>query len=293
MKLMHGCATFTDWIDEEIQPWRQGDVSIETKLEFMHLANLSHPHGPASTKVQTSDLRDASEISVVAQEVEGVVVLTQTCDIVRSSLDRPYIEIAPLVKVDDSTIDQIRRLQRPAFAYVPGVADKNLVADLDRVMTIEKAVLARLGKRTQGCRTDAQQRDFARALSRKRSRFAFPTEFVEAADSLKNHLKAKHNKQTDEGSHLRGIKEIRVRAEPSWNHDVVRLTFWFIMDSDRLVDTPDLVSQVDHWVSLLDESGRFIVESATACFLDDITAQDYVDSDVLDLDSLSVPKIQQ
>ncbi|MCY4189785.1 MAG: hypothetical protein OXD42_00380, partial [Rhodospirillaceae bacterium] len=134
----------TDAVDEKLRHWRQGDVSCDSGLEFMHLADLSRPHSPVSLEIiaEGEDETQTTGVTPVAEEVAGVVVLTQTCDIVRSCRDRPYVEVAPLVRLDRDIVDQVRRLKRSAFAYISVTAEQGLVADLDRVMTVEKAVLA-------------------------------------------------------------------------------------------------------------------------------------------------------
>lgn len=291
---MTGRRAAEDAIDDELRHWRQGDVSLDAGLEFVHIADLARPHSPASVEaVEASDRETRlAGIATVASEVEGVVVLTQTCDIVRSCQNRPFVEIAPLVRLDDATVEQVRRLKRPAFAYVASMAGEGLVADLDRVMTVEKAVVANWG-RISGWDTDSDNRAFARAIARKRSRFAFPDDFVQAADRFRRRMLEKHNRMTVEGSHLRALREIRVRAEPSWNDDEVGLTIWFIKDRDPEGKSPDWPDLVDDWSELFDESGRFRVKAAVACRLGDITAHDYVESDVLDLDSLSVDAVRE
>ena len=98
---------------------------------------------------------------------------------------------------------------------------------------------------------------------------------------------------TVEGSHLRALREIRIRAEPSWNDDEVGLTIWFIKDLDPEGENSDWQDLVASWSELFDESGRFRVKAAVACRLEDITALDYVESDVLDLDSLSVEAVRE
>ena len=290
---MTGRRAAADAIDDELRHWRQGDVSLDAGLEFLHVADLSHPHSPASVEAvggSGGETRMAG-VATVAAEVEGVVVLTQTCDIVRSCQNRPFVEIAPLVRLDDATVEQVRKLKRPAFAYVSSMATKGLVADLDRVMTVEKAVVANW-RRTSGWDTDAENRAFARAIARKRSRIAFPDDFVLAADRFRRRIMEKHNRMTVEGSHLRALREIRVRAEPSWSDDAVGLTIWFIKDGDPEGENPDWPDLVESWVRLFDESGRFRVKAAVACRLEDITARDYVESDALDLDSLSVEAVR-
>ena len=278
-------------IDEALQAWRQGDVSLDVGLEFLHFADLSRPHSPASAQVAEELAHDREAIEAgptpVLDAVRGVVMLSQTCDVVRGCRNRPFVEVAPLIEVPGRWVEEIRRLKRPAFAYVPATVGECLVADLDRTMTVEKAIVAGW-TRISGWETDDDLRDFARALARKRSRFAFPDDFVAATRSFQERLTDKHNRQTDEGAHLRALREIRVRAAPSWDDGEVRLSWWFIKDADP-VDAPvDWSSFVDQWLALFDQTGRFRLESPIACRLDDMTARDYVESDHLDLDRLSV-----
>ena len=47
--------------------------------------------------------------TVVLDEVQGVVMLSQTCDIVRNCRLRPFVEVAPLIEVDELWVEEIRR----------------------------------------------------------------------------------------------------------------------------------------------------------------------------------------
>ena len=277
--------------DHALQVWRQGDVSLNVGLEFVHFADLSRPHSPASDQAADGLVADGEDIeagaTVVLDEVRGVVVLSQTCDVVRGCRARPFVEVAPLVEVSERWLEEIRRLKRPAFAYVPKVSHKHLVADLDRVMTVEKALVAGWN-RIPGWESDAEVRDFALALARKRSRFAFPDDFVAASARLQVHLVDKHNKQTDEGAHLRALDEIRVRAAPSWNDGEVRLGWWFIKNADPEGVQVDWPTFLDQWLTHFDQTGRFRLDPPIACRLEGMTARDYVESDRLDLDRLSI-----
>ena len=278
-------------IDEALHVWRQGDVSLDAGLEFVHLADLSYPHSPASIQVagglaDDGEAVEAGTISVL-DEVRGLVMLTQTCDVVRGCRTRPFVEVAPLIEVPELWVEEIRRLKRPAFAYVSRTAEERLVADLDRTMTVEKALVARW-TRTPGWENDEELRDFARALARKRSRFAFPDDFVAAAGNLQAHISGRHNRQNDEGAYLRALREIRVRAAPSWNDREVQLSWWFIKDADPAGVQVDWPTFLDQWLARFDQTGRFRVDSAIACQLENMTARDYLESDRLDLDRLSV-----
>ena len=278
-------------IDRALQAWRQGDISLDAGLEFFHLADLTCPHSPASAQAAKDLVNDGEVIEAgatpVLDEVRGMVMLSQTCDVVRGCRNRPFVEVAPLVEVAEQWVEEIRRLKRPAFAYVPTTSGDRLVADLDRTMTVEKALIAGW-TRTLGYETDDDQRNFARALARKRSRFAFPNDFVAAARSLQAHLIDKHNSPTAEGAHLRALHEIRVRAAPSWEDDKVQLSWWFIKEADPVDLQVDWPAFLDQWLARFDQTGRFRLDPAIACRLEDMTARDYIESDHLDLDRLSV-----
>ena len=277
-------------INEALQVWRQGDLSLDAGLEFVHLADLRRPHSPASVQVAESVADDGeaieSDATVVVDKVPGLVMRTQTCDVLRGCRNRPFVEVAPLIEVPELWVKEIRRLKRPAFAYVSTTASKRLVADLDRTMTVEKAVVAGWA-RTPGWRSDEELRNFALALARKRSRFAFPDDFVAAAGNLQSHLAGRHNRQNEEGAHLRALREIRVRAAPSWEDREVQLTWWFIKDADPLGVQADWSTFVNNWLARFDRTGRFRPEPPIACRLEDMTARDYLESDHLDLDRLS------
>ncbi len=280
-------------IDQALQAWRQGDVSLDAGLEFLHLADLSRPHSPASMQAAEAAVQEGEAIATAASpvldEVRGMAMLSQTCDVVRICRARPFVEVAALVEVPEPWVEQIRRLKRPAFAHVPATADQRLVADLDRVMTVEKALVAEW-TRLPGWETDEELRNFAEALARKRSRFAFPDDFVVAAGGLQAHMVSRHNRQTDEGAHLRALREIRVRAAPSWGADQVQLSWWFVKVDDPQDVPADWPALLDRWLALFeqDEGGWFRLDAPIACRLEDMTARDYIDSDRLDLDRLSV-----
>ena len=277
-------------IDEALQVWRQGDVSLDADLEFVHLADLSSPHSPPSIQIAEHLVNDGEAIEAgatsVLNAVRGLVMLTQTCDVVRGCRARPFVEVSPLIEVPELLVEQIRHLKRPAFAYVATTAGKCLVADLDRTMTVEKALVAGW-TRTPGWKNYGELRDFARALARKRSRFAFPDDFVAAVSDLQSYLSNKHNRRTGEGDHLRVLREIRVRAVPSWDRGEVRLSWWFIKDADPVGVQVNWPTFLDQWLARFDQTDRFRVDSYIACRLEDMTARDYLESDRLDLDSLS------
>ncbi len=274
-------------VDTALKEWSQGDCVLG-KQWFVYRFNPQRPLTIDSANV-AQDQVDLTESEVIAEsEVKGFAVITQTCDIVRSCKDRPFIELAPLVEViDEKRLHEIERSRRPQYAYIPGVAKFNLVADLDRVMTVEKAVILEW-ERIAGCKNDQDIRALRQALARKRIRFAFPDDFIRFANKLQKRMQDKHDKASDEGEALRALREIRVRAEPSWNAQEVTLMFWFIRYEEQIQFQGIGWDQfLEKWLELIPECGRFQNVDGVVVALEDMTAKEYIESDPLDLDHLS------
>ncbi|HLV65510.1 MAG TPA: hypothetical protein VKY73_06845 [Polyangiaceae bacterium] len=269
----------TKRIDAALREWRQGDLALE-EFWFVHVGDGAAPLTAAAAEA-------SGGAQALTTEVLGLVVLTQTCDIVRSCVTRPYVEVAPLVRVSEDDLRQVKRGRRPAHATLPALEKDLLVADLDRVMTVEKSMVASW-RRTPGFTRDADGRAFAQALARKRVRFAFPDDFTLLAKKLQARLGDKHDKNTDEGRGLRALREIRVCASPSWDAPSTEIFFWFIRDdADATFEGKSWADLLKDWLKLVPATGRFTSIDGQVATLQEMTAQDYVDSDPLDLDHLS------
>lgn len=267
-------------IDDALRSWRQGDCVVGAQ-EFLF---RFHPDAPIS---KDAALAAAHGADAAEAEVRGFAILTQTCDLVRRCDDRPFAHVSPLVEVDAERLNEIRRGYRPNYAFIPGTAGRRLVAALDRVMTVEKAVIADW-TRCDGARNDDDERRLRLALMRNCGRVAFPDDFGSLTAKLRRRMSRKHDGRIDEGRALRALREIRVRAAPSWLTDQIEIAFWFIRDDS----TPDFEGQAWHehlerWLELVPPDGRFTSIDGSVLTLDDLTAREYVESDPLDLDHLS------
>lgn len=270
-------------VDAALAEWRQGDCVLGEHW-FVARHDVTHPLSSAA-KAAAAEGAELGET-----QVPGLVVVSQTCDIVRSCDERPYVEVCPLVEVDDAVLGEVARARRPALAYVPAFHAQRLVADLDRIMTLEKPVVAKW-TRIAGHTSDAEARAFAHALSRKRVRFAFPDDFTLFARKLQARLSDKHDKNTDEGWGLRALREIRVQASPQWDADSVELFFWFVRNDDQAdFEGKSWATLLAAWLELVPQSGRFSSVEGQVASLEEMTGADYVGSDPLDLDSLSLKR---
>lgn len=264
-------------IDDAMRVWRQGDLALDETV-FVHLADTDTPLTPAAREAGSGGLQTLQSATT------GLMVITQTCDLVRHCLNRPYVEVAPLVELSEDEYRTVARERIPSRATLHCLSAPRLAADLDRSMTVEKAVVAEWA-RTPGCDDDAEMRRLAEALARKRSRFAFPDDFTKLAGPLRKRLLEKHGRRSEEGDALRELTEIRVAATPNWQADRVTLLFWFVQPagSEHAV-TPD---RLEYLLGLMKPAGRYILVEGLIATLDDMSATDYVASDRLELDFLS------
>lgn len=265
----------------KLQDWCQGDCVVGAQ-QFVYAFDPKFRITEASEKVDEED-----PAPYVGEDVEGLVILTQTCDIVRPVRARPFIEVAPLIKKDSSDLSQIAKGMRPQFAVVPGVFDKGLVADLDRTMTLEKPILDSWAK-VNGCRDDDEKRRFANALSRKRARAAFPNDFVDLIRPLQEKCKKKHGVDSPLGRTLEAMTEIRVQPYPNWaGEQPKQVKFLFLLppkfDSAKRSEAD---KEIKALIDLIPASKKYQIDYAIG-FHSEVSAAEYIASDLLDLDYLS------
>jgi len=222
----------------------------------------------------------------VDESVPGLVVVTQTCDIVRSSKNRPFLQVSPLVELQADELEQAKKGLRPRYLYLPAMEDRSLSGDLARIMTVEKALVA-TWERTPGWKNQSDGRQISKAISRNFGRPAFPDNFVEWVRPFQKRIKKKHGRSTPEGEFLRSLREIRVRAEPSWDSPKPRITFFYILQDASAFEVAASDEVLDTWKSLLSPTPFFNGPDFLLNTLEDLTAQDYVESDPFDLDYLT------
>lgn len=275
-------TSHSDRVDQASRGWRQGDYVLG-ECWFVRRFNPDLPLTAAAADAASSGT------DLVEDSFGGMVITSQTCDIVRPALNRPYIDVSPLVKVSDEDLHDIRKAMLPRFAFIPALADLRLVADLDQTMTVEKGFLSLFAPEA-GCRNDAERRELAKVLARKRARAAFPDDFQKIISKLRSRVLKKINRDSAEGRALQALREIRVRAAPSWDAADVQLVFYFIVDDESEVDDRPSQDQILSWLKLVDRSGRFAIEGHVTK-LDDMRASEYTESDMLDLEHLSLEQV--
>lgn len=276
-------------IDACLGSWQQGDAYVGTDIPFLHLADLRHPlseQARSMAETEQVDGLEADSLVAVATDTAGFVVISQTCDIIRSSSDRPFVEIAVLQEVGQTEMLLAKQGRTTRLAFLPALEDKRLVANLDVTMTIEKSVLARVNAKTRTVRTTQEARLFSHILARRFDRFAFPDDFVTAVSAIQKRIKDKYGKDSAEGRLYPSIREIRILCEPSWDDNDSKLTFIFIFNSRE--DITDINTDIlDDLMTKFKTVGKYKDPDVIPTSLTDITAELYVVSERLELDFLS------
>lgn len=173
----------------------------------------------------------------------GVVVISQTCDIVQGT--RPNALLAPLKYLDDADARNARDGKWPQYVPVPAISDLAF-ADLEVIGTITKERLATL-QRKPGVLDDRAVRRFGRDVGRRFSRFAFPDEVVPYLKPLEEIIgKASRREESPLGPFLPDIAEIRVEATHGWSPPyrlvlavILRVAARPILDDEDLPEIPD------------------------------------------------------
>jgi hypothetical protein len=274
-------------IDACLATWRQGDVVRGDTFPFIHLADLRSPTTPKSDELARELAPDSGSLEIVGVDVPGLVVLTQTCDLGRPCTERPYVEVCPLIELPDDQAALVRLGRRPRFAPLPALNDDRLAADLDRVMTVEKGLIAALtDRRERGVVSDTEIRIFSEFLGMKRLRVALPDEFTIAVRRMRQRILDKHGAASREGQFLLAVREIRVRALPDWAAEEIEVEILFVFDHGGNI--PD---SAEHLIKLLTDritiGGWIAAVDGRAVGLDQLSAASYLESDRLDLDDLS------
>lgn len=277
-------------IDSALREWRQGDATLDVGTFIVHLADKRVPlTAGARDAVAKGDVDPDEDVFEVLSPVKGLVVVSQSCDIVRECSKSECVEVSPVVLIEDERLlEEIRKRRRIRYAYLPGLADRKLVVDLERTMTVEKAVVAGWN-RIGGCRSDRERATFAEALVRKRGRFAFPGAFNEGLRKFSVRLKRTEGKATPEGNLIAALDDIRVQASPNWGAEQVTVFFWFLLEREKISDFGSAYGIVQGWMKTVSWAGGFVLADPAFAIVEpqDIILDQYQASHAVDYDDIS------
>lgn len=268
-------------VNERALQLRQGDV-----IEIGAIAWLASGSAPLTS--QSAQAGDAG-VSCVIAEADRLVVVSQTCDIIRDCSQRPFVLLARVVTLDGPTANEARRYHRPRFVPVPGLGD-DAFADLDLVVGVEKSVFLGV-EATRGLPDDSAQRRFGMAVGRLFSRFAFPDDLVVSLRGLVARVRQKHAKDSPEGRALAALEDIRISGSPSWDAESIDVFITFApatrAEANEVMSDDEWDQLVDGWLRQAEPFGVIRSVDGAMIPLEELSALEYMESDALDLDYLS------
>ena len=262
---------------ERHKNWRQGDFAL-------NVGSFLYGDVPEEDEEEP--------IGVVFDDLDpvGLVVVSQTCDIVSPPTKLPTVAVCPLVHVDQARLGEIGRGRAPRFGFVQE-APKGVVADFGRPMSVSKELLSRWSRQS-GFTDESKALKFAQGLERAFGRFAFPDMFNESIRRLDSKIKSKYDKvDSPFGKAVRSIEEIRVRPSAAWDAADVGVTFLLFFKHAELREMQPLAikKQFEEVVKGLDWQGPFRLSDPAVRIgdHDDFSAREYKESVPLDVNALS------
>lgn len=187
--------------DEPLLEWKQGDFALN--VGGFLFAN-------------TSDSGEYFDPEEDEGDIVGLVVISQTCDIVRRTGGRHFVSVCALTKRPEAEVGEVISGRRPYFAVVEN-ADVAVFADLRKIMSVSKDLL-RTWDRQEGFESETGRVKFANSLERKFGQFAFPDDFDRSMSDFKKRVWRRHDKtESLPGKVYRSLLQIRFKCEPDWD----------------------------------------------------------------------------
>jgi hypothetical protein len=273
--------------------WQQGDIVYIAGLPFVFMADLRNPLTDPSKEFLSGEGQVAPDnpYAAVTIDVKGFVVISQTCDLIRDFTDAPTVQLATIEKVSPSVFAGVKKRTTIRYLFLPELEPELIVANLDQVLTVEKAILLAIKPKQRKCavRNDVEAQILSEGIARKFSRFAFPDEFTEALSKFRNSIIGRHDKNSQAGRTFQALKEIRVANSNGWADLKSEIEFLFLFENDEDI-TQECGSCIDDLMNHFVVNERFPVIPSFRCVtFKDITADTYRRSLLLDLNFLSIP----
>lgn len=219
-------------VDLATKQWKQGDAFAQVPL--VRVADADNPLTGAAHRAH----KDGRTGIIALREIlEWGAIVTQTCDLVRPCGQRPHVHIAAVVQLRDQELLEAARGWRPRYSPAPWIGPDWFI-DFDRQSMVEKSVLMSCG-RGGGPTSPAEERHLARALARHRERHAFPDDVAICLKPVIDRLRSKAGKATPQGRRVDEVVEIRLGADPDWEHSQIDLEVIFVVDQTSLPPVAD------------------------------------------------------
>jgi hypothetical protein len=177
--------------------------------------------------------RQADVLDAWSDSSQKHAVITQTCDIVSTSL--PNLQLAPVVASEGHDAAMAREGNIPHLINIP-LLGAEYFTDLNGLQSIPRE-LVHGWSRTPGVGTLEEQVRFANLVGRYFSRFPLPDHVAQSLKGLREVAKDKHKRpQSAQGQLLQSIRGIHVRAvdEGGWSTATTEVELFFVTEPGTL-----------------------------------------------------------
>ncbi|MFV1528755.1 MULTISPECIES: hypothetical protein [unclassified Phaeobacter] len=275
-------------VADRLAEWQQGDFTTDCG-EFLFCASPLEDEevgAPFSADIE--------------YELQGVCVISQTCDIVRDpdTSTVSYVTVCPLVELNASHMSAVEKGEVPRFGMLAGAPEK-VVVDFTRAMSVKKELLVEWD-RQRGCPQEADLQNFARSLERFFGRFGFPDAFNDCMETFRKAVNGKYGRpKSDFGKAIRSVSEFRVFPHTKWDDpDDVPITILAILkdaDSREVADVEQIRKELAGQADKITWSAPFSPHKTVlrVASLDDLSASEYLNTYPLELNALSFAKRYQ
>jgi len=188
----------------------------------------------------------------------GVVIVTQTCDVVRP--ERPNIQLCPVVERPSDSAKRERHGSRPSLVHLPAIGD-TAFADLNSICSVNKEILAGQSP-VRGAIHIADVRKFGQRVGRRFSRFAFPDAVTPWLKPLQDLVEDKQAKVSGPaGWALQRVASLRLACASDWVDPPYDLTLWLVMEPGVLPEfeedeVPEIPGALSGWLAKLGEAPK-------------------------------------
>lgn len=267
-----------DEIERALADWGQGDV-----LTFVSECRYADSAKPLSEAAQS--VRDDG-LSLLVIDGTLAVVVSQTCDLVRSPAKAPFALLAPVDRIADADyLTMASRGRVPKLVPLPWLGP-DLFGDLARIFTVEKSVLL-LCERVSGTQSDTDRQLLSLRIGTFFSRPAFPDDFVDSMHRLRQKFQRRSKPEAEPGEESARalIYEIRISIEGNWDDDDLPVHVMFVLESeaDRArVPREIWESSLEKWQELIDSAASRFRVTTEIVSLEALSASEYLHSDWFD-----------
>lgn len=192
--------------------------------------------------LQHLSLSGTDGTSEIVDTLGGVVILSQTCDVVQPSKTRCLV--APvIVNPSAGELSSARKGQKPLHLYLESSSAEpsRCLADMEKAVSIPNSSLLGLPitARYVDLASGPAARTVAWRVGRAFSRFPFPDEVYPAFSSLRKQAQDKAGSAGNFGRVLDHVEDLRVNAD-QWSRPGRKLTLYIVVAEELLIAHDDV-----------------------------------------------------